>query len=552
VGAFEMLKIPFLSRRATVLADPTWRPDGPPRTIHSLGMSPVVLTLVVALSALFLFGLGGFLALAPIFGVVLVVGLMLLAGFVALIAKLAPGAPWWIKSVFLTISALLVLNVGFGAIFLGPKSAPVPLTDIVLVFALLACATHVFSERNRIHLPWGIWVIFFWVPMNVSIHLPADFEAFGMTAARDAIRIVEMLYIIPGYVVIRIALRSGEQGKRWLASFVYGTAVVMGAYGLLVPVQSTVSAISPAFPGLFKSEPILGGYQTWPLVGLMSIFGVLLWRWALPRKLTLMARLLSSMIVVSGLVAFAVLQSRGAYVFLAVALAVLALIGGQGKQVGKFSGFVALCCAGLLVVQVSGLEFKGRVGQLSLTGIVDHVSTLTGNSRNAEFNGAAGGISQRKAWRDYSLSLWSQSPSTRIFGVGFGRYLTDMVNRNEDGQMVGVQDPHNSFVTMLTRSGLIGLAIMLAVLGWVFYMGYFGYRRFRYTQRPLAAYFLWVMLFQIYCMISAWGEPHYEVAHFLMPSFFIYGATWAVWDFYAAKTPKAGAALGVKTGLNLR
>jgi O-antigen ligase len=274
------------------------------------------------------------------------------------------------------------------------------------------------------------------------------------------------------------------------------------------------------------------------MAGLISVFGVLLWRWAYPGKLLLRQRFAMILIIFSGLLVFAMLQSRASYVFIILATGLLIVIGGQGRQLSFLMGFVALCAVVLFAFEISGLEFKGRVGKLTLSGISDHVLTLSGQSSNADFNGAAAGISQRKAWRAYSLGLWSHSIETQILGVGFGRTLTDLGFIGENGEKLLVQDPHNSYVTILTRSGLLGLSMMLSMFVWVFYMAIVGYRRLRNKHRPAAAFFLCVALFHLYCMINAWGEPHFEVTHYIITAFFTYGVTWAVWDkFFNAKKP---------------
>lgn len=533
-----MLKNLFLRRRTPTALNVAWDEHAAPGVIRSLGLHPLVLLLLCLVFGFILLIFGGFLALSPIGGTIIFVALLLLLGFFKMFAGIAPGAPWWMRGLFFSISSLLVLNVGFGSMFFGPASAPLPLTDLALAVALLASAGHVLFYQKKIRLPLGMWGFFVWVVFNLAVHLPFDFQDYGMSAARDAIRILEMLYIIPAYVAISLALSSGTKGQRWIKSFMYGTAIVVGLYGLFTPIQGMVAAISPAFPGVQKNEAIFGNYQTWPMAGLMGIFSVLLWRWAFPGKMTGWQKWWATVIVASGLLAFAVLQSRAGYVFFALSMGVMLFIGGQGRQVRIMMAFIALCCAGLLAVELSGVELKGRVGKLSLTGVVDHVLTLTGESKNSEFHGAAGGISQRKAWRAYSLGLWSESINSRIVGIGFGRMLTDMTRRGDNGELVGVQDPHNSFVTALTRSGLVGLAVMLVVFVWVFYMAIVGYRRMRERNRPVAAYFLGVLLFHVYCMVNAWGEPHYEVAHYLIPSFFIYGATWAVWDKFVREAGK--------------
>jgi hypothetical protein len=490
------------------------------------------------IAGLFLFFIGAFLALTPIGVSVLFVLILLLFGMVKLIAKVAPGAPWWVKGVFLIAIAQMVLNVGFSSIYLGSGGLPIPISDLMLVVALFASFMHVVIYAKKIRLPLGMWIFLGWVILNISIHMHGDYQAFGMAAARDGIRLIESLYIIPAYVAVTLAFSAGKVGENWLRSMLYIMAISIGVYGLCYPFESTIMKVSPGFSSWQKWVPIFGNFITWPMAGLISVFGVLLWRWAYPGKLLLRQRFAMILIIFSGLLVFAMLQSRASYVFIILATGLLIVIGGQGRQLSFLMGFVALCAVVLFAFEISGLEFKGRVGKLTLSGISDHVLTLSGQSSNADFNGAAAGISQRKAWRAYSLGLWSHSIETQILGVGFGRTLTDLGFIGENGEKLLVQDPHNSYVTILTRSGLLGLSMMLSMFVWVFYMAIVGYRRLRNKHRPAAAFFLCVALFHLYCMINAWGEPHFEVTHYIITAFFTYGVTWAVWDkFFNAKKP---------------
>lgn len=508
-----------------------WEAHPAPSALRALGYNPWLLGVFMILATGLLAFWGAFLAVAPIFASILFGFVLFLVAFFKLFAWIGPGSPAWMRAMLFIVIGHLVLASGFAGIALPFGPAPVPVTDIVLVWALFMCLWQMMTAREseRIRLPFAMWLYACWVVFNLVVHLPADYEEHGLAAARDGIRFMEHLTIIPGYIAVSYALSKGAVGIRWLKLTLLVLAAGLAVYGLLSPAQQLMFDHSPAFPGIQKWTPVLGNYQTWPMVGLVGLFGALAWRWSIAGKLTVWQWVLVLALALSGLTAFAVLQSRAGYVFVVLAMGVLLLIGGQGRQVAVMLAFVAACAVALLAIEVSGLELKGRVGTLSLTGVADHVRSLTGESRSQEFQGAAGGISQRKAWREYSLRLWADSGRSRVLGIGMGQVLTDLTVTGAEGKEVAVQDPHNSFVTTLTRAGLIGLSAFMALMIWVLYMGVAGYRRTRETNRPLAAFFLTLLMFQIYSMVDAWGQPHYEVSHYVVPSFFIYGAAWAVW-----------------------
>lgn len=536
----EMLrKLVFWRTRESDRLSVKWNAHPSPSVIRSLGYNPLLVVLLSVMALGFLAFCGAFLALAPIIVGLLMGLIVFLIVFFLLFAKVAPGAPAWVRAMFLIVIGHMVLASGFAGIALPFGSAPIPITDIVLAWALLMCLWMLLGDKQAIRLPVAMWAYAGWVVCNLAVHLPADYEEHGLAAARDGIRFLEHLTIIPGYMALSLALSKGEPGMRWLRAATLVLAVSLAVYGLLSPAQTFMYENSPAFPGIQKWTPVLGNYQTWPMVGLVALFAALAWRWSLHGKLKGWQWALVLTLALSGLTAFAVLQSRAGYVFTGMALFILLLIGGQGRQVVLMLSFMAACAVALLAIEVSGVEIKGRVGTLSLTGVVDHVRSLTGESRSQEFQGAAGGISQRKAWREYSLHLWSESAQSRVIGIGMGQVLTDLTVTGAEGKEVAVQDPHNSFVTTLTRAGLVGLTAFLGLMLWVLYMGWAGYRSTKDKNRPLAAFFLTLLMFQVYSIVDAWGQPHYEVSHYVVPSFFIYGAAWAIWDHFVKPAQEA-------------
>lgn len=522
----------WLRRKSSSGEAVRWSSHAAPSTWQALALSPMAVWGGGALIAMLLFLFGAFVGLAPVFGSVLFGLLLFLVVLIKYVASFAPGAPYWAKGMVLVSMGLFVLNLGFAGIAFPMGSLPLPLTDVVLAFALLMSLSKVLLDSKRtIRLPAGIVVLSLWVVFTLALHLPEDWQSFGTAAARDGVRVAEALVVIPAYVMARMALQRPEQGMVWVRSVLWSLGLGLGIYGLMIPFQDVMMRYSPGFMGLQKWVPVLGNYQTWPMAGLVGILSMLAWRWAYARPLSTLQKLVCLLVALGGLTAFAMLQSRAGYVFVAAALLVMSVLGGQGKLVRSALGLLLVCAMGLLVLEMSGLQLKGRVGTLSLTGVADHLHSLTGESRNEEFAGAAGGISQRKAWRAYSLKLWDYSMSSRLLGIGYGRVLTDLTTTGEDGKEVAVQDPHNSYVTTLTRAGVIGFAVMMGVQIWICYVAVVGYRRNRHTDRRWAAFYLSLCMFQIYTLLDAWGEPHFEVTHYIVPTYFVYGVAWAIWQW---------------------
>jgi hypothetical protein len=526
----------LFKRAPSALRPPqTWARAEAPGVVASVGhpkwMIYSLSTLVILIMVLF----GAFLALTPVGATFIFVSLMAAVLMVVFLVKIAPGAPVWIKLLYGLVVGHAILNAGFAGIIFSSGSLPIPLTDTVLALAIAAALSHALFGPSEYRLPAGIVILMAWVTFNLALHLPEDYATFKMDAARDGIRVAEALTIIPGYIAARMALRKGEEGVRWFKTLLVFLGMGVFLYGVASPAQEWLYGHSPYFAGGKTFSPLLGNYQSWPMTGLVGIFGVLAYRWAVPGPRSLRVNLFHGLIVLGGLTAFGILQSRAGYAYVLVSMVVLSFIGGQSRQVLAFLGFLAFCATVLLTIEVSGVQLKGRVGTLSVSGIAEHMISLTGqSSSDSEFQGAAGGIDQRRAWRAYSLRLWGRDLESQVFGIGFGRVLTDLRHLDKDGQEIYVPDPHNSYVTTLTRSGLVGLTVMLSMLSWAFYMAFVGYRRYRLQKKAVAAFFLGFLMFLLYTIIDAWGEPHFELTHYIVPTYFLYGTAWAVWNHYGA------------------
>jgi hypothetical protein len=481
------------------------------------------LMLIVGLLTAVLFGV--IAGVQPFLALLLLIALVGLALLAWLVRRVAPGAPMWIKASFLVVMGQLVFSYGFSNIIFFIGGIPLPISECVLFFALCACAHRIWLAKDRLKLPWPLLVLVLWVFFNLALHLPIGLIHDGVGAARDAMPTVEILFIIPGFVIAIICLEEGQRGKIWIHSVLLILGCLLAVYGMLYPISGNIQAISPQVSSVQQNVSIFGHFTSFPAVSIMAMIGWMLWRWQSSEPAKFWSTALGIAIFVAGLLVFFMFQSRIAYLFVAVSLLIFLVIGGQTKQATLIVLGLLVGVTILLTIEMSGLQIKGRVGRLSASGIFEHVMTLTGQTSDSrsEFSGAANGVSQRHRWREYSLKLWSRDISTQISGIGFGQVLTDHTTTGTGGETMIVREPHNSYVTTLTRSGIVGLTVMLCLHASVLWICVFGYWRSYLSQRSQAAFFLGVIFFEIYSLLNAWGEPHFEVAYFAIPSYFIYG-----------------------------
>jgi O-Antigen ligase len=501
------------------------RPANGQSTLPALVLALVVLTPI----------LGVLIAVAP--DLVIAGGLLLLVlgALFASYAFLAPETPWWGRLVFLVVAAQTTLNYGFSGISVGFGSLRLTVCEIVLVIAVCASLRLLWNPKESVSFPLWLWGLLGWLALILTLHLPINLKEAGIEAARDALPTVEVFFIVPGFVITSLAIRQSQTAVRGLWRFLVAIAIFGAMYGVLYSQQDLLQAISPRFVGIQTAGvQILGYFVSWPMMGVMGMYGVLIWRWAVPTRPAWQSWLSFTMILASS-AAFVENQSRNGYVAFMACFVVLALIGGQRRNVRFMSLLISAGVATLILIQVSGIQLKGRIGLISLDTVVGHMMTLVDSeSADRAFTPAAEGIDQRHHWAQYALSLWGQSPQTMLLGVGYGIPLTDFTVAGAGTNTVTVREPHNSYLSVLTRSGILGFAVMATLHFGLAFTALRLYRAHRGTNRLVAAYMLGVLLYWVCSMVGAVGEPQFENPCLVVPYFFIAGVTFAFARAYPA------------------
>lgn len=468
--------------------------------------------------------LGALAAAAPQLVLVLIGALALLVGLAALFYTLAPGGPIWVRACLMVVMAHLLFSYGFGNATVGVGGARVPISEVILLVSLGGSAAY-FWRVGFGRLPMALWFFLVWLVFLLAIHLPVGFARYGSPALRDALPTVQALFVIPGYCVGHLAL-SDPAKRNWAVRCLLGLGVALALYGLLYPLQTTLLALSPRVTGLQQSVPLVGYYTTWPTVAVTGLFGVLLWRWAMPQPARRTLVTAAALLLLTGFgLGFLLMQSRGGYVmFVVVTVMMLALRG----QRGTVLRVAVLLLTGLLllaVVGASGLEIKGRIGQLSLDTISAHLLTLSGEAESGSgLEGAAAGIEQRSRWGTQSLKMWSADIQSMVVGVGYGPALTDFVVGGAGGRPIVVREPHNSYVTTLTRMGAVGFLVMMTIHTVTLLAALRLYRwHLHRGERSLAGFTLGCAVFFVCNYVNAIGQPNFESPHFVVPYFFLAG-----------------------------
>ncbi len=156
---------------------------------------------------------------------------------------------------------------------------------------------------------------------------------------------------------------------------------------------------------------------------------------------------------------------------------------------------------------------------MSITFIKNHFLAIFGVESEGVV-AAASGITQRIEWWRDLLKVWSENIGTIIYGLGYGFPLIDFKLQ----QHVIVREPHNSYISILARLGIIG------ALAWVWmHILLINIWRKAFKQCRIVGWrlgqnrLLILMVFFILILIMAIGEDAFEKPFNAIPYYFFWG-----------------------------
>lgn len=458
------------------------------------------------------------IVLAPSLGLLLIRYLLLfiLAGFAFLVA--APAAPFWIRALYVVILGSFILNYGFSNFSVGFGGARVTIAELVLMFCLLWVALRSWSA---LWVGGGLtFVLLLYALPPLIIHLPKDILKYGIVAARDALPLFDSMFFLGGAAIVAFA-RNAEQWKAWRHRFFWLLLVAAMFYLPLYPFRAELLAYSPRVTGFQQSVPIFGNFDTGNVLALAGLLAVIL----VPRQILWRPDSRSNWWWTAFAfccfgVGVVMTQSRTTYITAILSVFLLGL-NRHGKAARRLFAMGAVAILVLALIDFSGVQIRGRVGNIGLEMLTSQLESSTGQ---AGLESARAGVDQRKRWISNALDQWSESLQTFTTGIGFGEPLTDLTVSRTKGTTVVVREPHNSFVSVLTRTGLMGF------LPWMIFHIVFILRislefrdKTRSDDREEASFWLWLLLLFLSILLSAFVQPVFETPQFAIPYYFMAG-----------------------------
>ena len=413
---------------------------------------------------------------AVIFGAIvgtaaMVAPALALVGFGAFTA----GAVAWRRLANLTILALAGLLLGYA--FLGRGFAhlgfyPIFVGEAVLATGIAALAGTRISRALRLPLvtllaPFLMWNIICTIP-HIADH--------GVDSLRDA--------VVWGYAIFSVLIGL-------LVTTTSHIEVVHRFYRRCIPIFLAWTPVLlylfrlrheslPRAPG--SEVPIVGFVPGDTAVHLAGIAAFMILRPDMPRRTHLFAALGGLSLWMLWSVDFIAVSSLGRGGMLSIVAGVL-VAGLLRFSIASWlrAGFLA-AFVGLILVALDPQVDIGAPRNLSVRQVVTNLGSVTG-----EVNHRA--LDSTREWR---LTWWKKIVDYTFrgpyfwAGKGFGINLADADGfQVEEGQWP-LRSPHNGHLTILARSGVVGLAL------WVLLQGGFGlsllraYRRSRKRRDPLS------------------------------------------------------------------
>lgn len=327
-----------------------------------------------------------------------------------------------------------VLGYGFANLGVRAGGVPIPATEMLAIpLILVALTVPTTRPPARVLLPVSLFSLL------VVSRAFIDYPRWGIFAVRDATIGIEALIIVIGY---RAALRDGVE--RWIGRFKLVMLAVLVYGGLLYPWESQLSAMGPTV-GLQQPVPFLD-----PRGSKFAVIAAALYFLAFSRGW----RRLVVVGTVAGLVG--VFQARTLYLLFPLGIMFLGWL--NREQLRTILRLVPVIAAGVvLVMALSTLSIEGRRGPVDPAFITAHARTLLG-----EEGPMSGSIRGRVDWFQRTMDAVTASPTSTILGLGLGPDLTFGMLVGNQGQ--AVRKPHDDYLEVFARLGLVGLGIFIWML----------------------------------------------------------------------------------------
>lgn len=347
------------------------------------------------------------------------------------------------------VIAILFIGYLFGHEFWHANAGPIPLTlDRFLLIGLFGFmvwrwAHGNLGRTNPIMLDWAIGFLLFVLATSFVLN-----KAGSDLPDSPFFRLL-ISFITPGflYLVMRF-----EKIDEKLVNYLLASLTLLGAYLAITALLETAGMWSFVFPR-YISNPEIGlhfgrargpGLNSVSLGVYLSLCAAAAWLW-LP-QLSLRWKPIVWLLI--GMMCLGVLLTYTRSTWLGLAGAMVVLVTFKFPKPMRLPAFLTICLVG------GGLLVAGKDALIAL-------------KREDSASVSAHSVQQRAAFVYVSMKMFQDNP---LWGVGYGRYydkkLPYINDRRQSFELESIRPlhHHNTFLSLLTETGLIGFSIYLGVL----------------------------------------------------------------------------------------
>ena len=424
------------------------------------------------------------------------------------------------------LSGYLLLNYSFMQIRIPPQGFGIPLGELFLFFAFLTIDVPLVLRRIgsvTYLLPFLVW----W-GLGLG-RMVFDSMDRGFWAFRDATPLIELLYIIVGFAIAG-NVKFLERLKRWLPMLLLAACV----YAMGYPFRIQIIAMSPTIQGASTDQaiPIFGAFDTTALMLLWT--AVYLLCFGKSKGGTRAQHVLGA----GALIGFAVVvvQARTIYVQL-IGLALVFLLF-RRRALANMSLAAPLLLVAVALITVFDISVSGRLtDKISFEFFADHLTAIFGEtSTSTAANAAAEGVDLRFGWWRHLYEVLTGNAVYELTGLGYGIPLTNFYA--DTGTLV--REPHNSYISAVSRLGIIGFGAWLWMNAEMIKAWFYAYRDAkRLRWRDGQDLMLQILAFAVLVLIAALGEDALEKPYNAIPFYIFWGIALRICYMLRARRKRA-------------
>ncbi len=458
----------------------------------------------------------GVLATSDI-GVVVLVAAIALAGIIA-VRSLGSHLNTIDTTIVLIMAGYIVLNRGWSYLGIRVGGLPLFVGEIAILLGVLSILAKLSDRPKPVRRTIGLLL----VPYGLlgCMHMAGDVADSGLEAIRN-FSVVYSIALIPcGYY-----MALNLQRARRVMQIIGAALLIQMAYTLLYPWRTTTSQWSYQFS---EGVPFIGNHASCYLF----VIGGILFSFLVAPRLFGWRRLRSGAFILMGVVVMMMIQSRGGFLAGFCCILVLGFLGRRHLGRALLGITVTL---GLLfgLMSVVGIQLKGDRATVSVDSLTAIMRSSFSDSLEGEMSSSLGRDEINRAAvrgmagsRDLRLQWWRRIieenlASTQHTWVGRGFSGTLVTDDLGTGFMV--RHPHNVYITIFARLGIVGSVCFVGYLFTLFGQWFLAARRSGPHSEEHRDVMLFFSLLILATIVTGMFSPVFESPHFAVPLFFLCG-----------------------------